>query len=33
VPTRAAFMREFERRASVNTVERLLRAFDEPPTN
>jgi hypothetical protein len=27
-------MREFERRVSANTVERLLRAFDEPaPTN
>ena len=27
--TREAFLREFERRASANTVERLLRALDE----
>jgi len=34
VPTRDVFMREFARRASSNTVERLLRAFDEPaPSN
>ena len=34
VPTREVFMREFERRASANTVDRLLHAFDEPiPTN
>lgn len=34
LPTRAAFMHEFERRASANTVERLLRALDErTPTN
>jgi hypothetical protein len=30
VPTREAFLREFERRASPATVDRLLRAFDEP---
>jgi hypothetical protein len=30
VPTRDVFMREFARRASANTVDRLLRAFDEP---
>jgi hypothetical protein len=28
VPTREVFMREFERRASGNTVDRLLHAFD-----
>jgi len=34
VPTREAFLREFERRASPNTVDRLLHAFDETvPTN
>jgi hypothetical protein len=30
VPTRDVFMREFARRASANTIDRLLRAFDEP---
>jgi adenylate cyclase len=30
VPTREAFLREFERRASPATAERLLHAFDEP---
>jgi len=29
VPTREVFMREFERRASPNTVERFLRAFED----
>jgi hypothetical protein len=29
IPTREAFLREFERRASPNTVDRLLHAFDE----
>jgi adenylate cyclase len=34
LPTREIFMREFERRASANTVDRLLRAFDQAvPTN
>jgi hypothetical protein len=34
VPTREVFMRELERPASANTVDRLLHAFDEPtPTN
>jgi hypothetical protein len=34
VPTRAAFLQEFERRASPNTADRLLRVFDEEtPTN
>jgi hypothetical protein len=34
VPSRAAFLQEFERRASPNTADRLLRVFDEePPTN
>jgi hypothetical protein len=28
LPTREIFMREFERRASVNTVDRLLHAFE-----
>lgn len=28
LPTREAFMREFERRASANTVDRLLQAFE-----
>jgi adenylate cyclase len=34
LPTREAFLREFERRASPNTADRLLHAFDaKTPTN
>jgi len=30
LPMRAVFMREFERRASANTIDRLLHVFDQP---
>jgi len=33
VPTRAAFLREHERRASPATMDRLLHIFDEPASH